>query len=115
MARAPPKVAKPPTQMDAEHAFKRRDWRKAWVARFAAACAFPDVVEVEQFGGPLQKHARSKCEFALASCGLPQTAPLPGISPLQGSSVCLSALPRASLWAIAARPVGPKARHHGIK
>jgi predicted DNA-binding protein (MmcQ/YjbR family) len=38
--------------MDEEHAFKRRDWDKAWMRRFAQACAFPGVVEVEQFGGP---------------------------------------------------------------
>jgi predicted DNA-binding protein (MmcQ/YjbR family) len=55
MAEAPRKLNKAKTQMDYDHAFKRRDWSKAWMKRFAAACAFPGVVEVEQFGGPWYK------------------------------------------------------------
>jgi predicted DNA-binding protein (MmcQ/YjbR family) len=52
------KVTKPPTQMDVEHAFKRRDWDKRWLARFADACgSFPNVDEAEQFGGPWYKVA----------------------------------------------------------
>lgn len=39
--------------MNAEHAFKRRDWDPRWLARFQQTClSFPGVVEAEQFGGP---------------------------------------------------------------
>jgi predicted DNA-binding protein (MmcQ/YjbR family) len=53
------KAAKPPkprTQMDVEHAFKRRDWNPAWLARFGEVClSFPEAEEAEQFGGPWYK------------------------------------------------------------
>ena len=60
MAEAPRKVVKGKTQMDHDHAFKRRGWNKAWMKRFAAACNFPGVVEVEQFGGPWYKAGGAK-------------------------------------------------------
>lgn len=50
------KVSKPRTRMDDEHAFKRRDWDKRWMRRFAGLCGtFPEVEETEQFGGPWYK------------------------------------------------------------
>jgi hypothetical protein len=42
--------------MDLDHAFKRRDWSPASVARVQRLCmALPEVVEAEQFGGPWWK------------------------------------------------------------
>jgi predicted DNA-binding protein (MmcQ/YjbR family) len=52
----PPKPARPPTQMDLAHAFKRRDWDPDWLARFGSIClSFPEAEEAEQFGGPWYK------------------------------------------------------------
>jgi predicted DNA-binding protein (MmcQ/YjbR family) len=52
-AKAAKKAPKPRTWMDEEHAFKRRDWDKRWLARFRGLClAFPGAEEAEQFGGP---------------------------------------------------------------
>jgi len=49
-------ASKPRTHMDEVHAFKRRDWDPHLLARFAEIClAFPEAVEVEQFGGPWYK------------------------------------------------------------
>jgi predicted DNA-binding protein (MmcQ/YjbR family) len=55
-AAPPPSRTKPKTQMDVEHAFKRRDWNGDWMWRLRELClSFPEAAEVEQFGGPWYK------------------------------------------------------------
>jgi len=50
--------------MDLDHAFKRRDWDPRWMARLARIClAFPETVEVEQFGGPWYKAGKKPFAF----------------------------------------------------
>jgi predicted DNA-binding protein (MmcQ/YjbR family) len=60
---------KPPTQMDLDHAFKRRDWDPKMLARIQKAClSYPEVIEAEQFGGPWWKAGKkSFCCYGAAS------------------------------------------------
>jgi hypothetical protein len=65
-SRAPPGRA--PTQMDLDHAFKRRDWNPAWVAKVQELClAYPEAIEAEQFGGPWWKAGQKPFCFYGAS------------------------------------------------